>query len=147
MDKSYYTCNLQVKITEKQKAMVSILTDILNEKRSEIVRRLLLAEAKRAASVLEGEELDLWVDLINQIEQEEEYHQFIVGEAISQGMKDSYRERTGKELGFIQEKELETLTDKRRRWQKNWRAKKKLEKLKELEEEYGTSPLSGTNSN
>lgn len=136
MDKSYYTHNLQIKISEKQKALISIMTDILNENRSAIVRRLLMAEAKRTASFLDGEELELWVTLINEIEQEEDMHEFVVGEAISKGMHDAYRERTGNELGFEQARELETLTDKRRRYQKNWRAKQKLLKLKDVKEKY-----------
>lgn len=133
---SYYTKHIQCKITEKQQMMFSIMTDILNESRSEIVRRLLMDEAKRCAAILSGEELDLWLDLINQIEKESDYHEFVVGERISQGMKEAYRERTGKELGFEQQRELETRTDKNRRWQKNYRAKKKLEKLKKFMEEY-----------
>lgn len=133
---SYYTKHIQCKITEKQQMMFSIMTDILNESRSEIVRRLLMDEAKRCAAILSGEELDLWLDLINQIEKESDYHEFVVGERISQGMKEAYRERTGKELGFEQQRDLETRTDKNRRWQKNYRAKKKLEKLKKFMEEY-----------
>lgn len=133
---SYYTKILQCKVTEKQKMMVSIMTDLLNESRSEIIRRLLVAEAKRCAAMMEGEELELWVELINQIEKEEDYHEFEVGERISQGMKAAYFERTGKELGFEQQRELETKTDKYRRWQKNYRATKKLAKLKEIESKY-----------
>lgn len=133
----YYTKSLMVKITEKQKMMMGIMVDILGESRSQIVRRLLMAEAKKCAAKLEGEELELWVELINQIEKEEDYHEFAVGEAVSEGMKKAYYERTGKELGYDNESELKTIADKQRVWQRNWRAKKKMEKLKELEEEYG----------
>ena len=70
----YYTKNLMVKITEKQKMMMSIMVDILGESRSQIVRRLLIVEAKKVAAQLEGEELELWIDLINQIEKDEDYH-------------------------------------------------------------------------
>lgn len=137
-DKSlYYTKGLMVKITEKQKMMISLLVDILGEDRSKIVRRLLIAEAKRAAAELEGEELELWAELINQIEKEEDYHEFAVGEAVSQGMKKAYFERTGKELGYDDEANLKTLADKNRVWQRQWRAKKKMEKLKTLQEEHG----------
>lgn len=96
----YYTKNLMVKITEKQKMMMSIMVDILGESRSQIVRRLLMVEAKKVAAQLEGEELELWIELINQIEKEEDYHEIVVGEAISQGMKESYYERTGEVLGY-----------------------------------------------
>lgn len=138
VDKSlYYSKTLMVKITEKQKMMMGIMVDILGEDRSKIVRRLLIAEAKRVAAELEGEELELWVELINQIEKEEDYHEFAVGEAVSQGMKKAYFERTGKELGYDDETNLKTLADKNRVWQRHHRAKKKMERIKELKETYG----------
>ena len=133
----YYTKNLMVKITEKQKMMMSIMVDILGESRSQIVRRLLIVEAKKVAAQLEGEELELWIDLINQIEKEEDYHEIVVGDAISQGMKEAYFERTGEVLGYDDETTMRTNADKQRVWQRNYRAKKKMEKLKELKEEHG----------
>ena len=133
----YYTKNLMVKITEKQKMMMSIMVDILGESRSQIVRRLLIVEAKKVAAQLEGEELELWIDLINQIEKEEDYHEIVVGDAISQGMKEAYVERTGEVLGYDDETTMRTNADKQRVWQRNYRAKKKMEKLKELKEEHG----------
>lgn len=133
----YYTKNLMVKITEKQKMMMSIMVDILGESRSQIVRRLLMVEAKKVAAQLEGEELELWIELINQIEKEEDYHEIVVGEAISQGMKESYYERTGEVLGYDNETTMRTASDKQRVWQRNYRAKKKMQKLKELKEEHG----------
>lgn len=133
----YYTKNLMVKITERQKMMMSIMVDILGESRSQIVRRLLIVEAKKVAAQLEGEELELWIDLINQIEKEEDYHEIVVGEAISQGMKEAYFERTGEVLGYDDETTMKTNADKQRVWQRNYRAKKKMEKLKELKEEHG----------
>ena len=131
----YYKKTLMVKITEKQKLMMGIMVDVLGESRSEIVRRLIMAEAKRVAANLEGEELELWVELINQIEKEEDYHEFAVGEAVSAGMKKAYFERTGKELGYDDETNLKTLADKNRVWQRHYRAKKKMEKLKALQEQ------------
>ena len=133
----YYTKNLMVKITEKQKMMMSIMVDILGESRSQIVRRLLIVEAKKVAAQLEGEELELWIDIINQIEKEEDYHEIVVGDAISQGMKEAYFERTGEVLGYDDETTMKTNADKQRVWQRNYRAKKKMEKLKELKEEHG----------
>lgn len=133
---TYYKKILAVKLTEKQKMMLGIMVELLGEDRSKIVRRLLMAEAKRTASMLEGEELQLWVDLIGQIAEEEDYHEFAIGEAISQGMKDSYREKTGKELGIDDESKLKTQADKQRVWQRHYRAKQKMLKLKELEEKY-----------
>lgn len=133
----YYTKILAVKLTEKQKMMMGIMVDILGESRSEIVRRLLMAEAKKCAAQLEGEELELWVELINQIEKEEDYHEFAVGEAVSEGMKKAHYERTGEVLGYDDEANLKTLADKNRVWQRNYRAKKKMEKLKALQEEHG----------
>ena len=133
----YYTKNLMVKITEKQKMMMSIMVDILGESRSQIVRRLLIVEAKKVAAQLEGEELELWIDLINQIEKEEDYHEIVVGDAISQGMKEAYFERTGEVLGYDDETTMKTNADKQRVWQRNDRAKKKMEKIRELREEHG----------
>lgn len=133
----YYTKSLMVKITEKQKMMIGIMVDVLGESRSQIVRRLLMTEAKKCAANLEGEELELWVELINQIEKEEDYHEFAVGEAVSEGMKKAYYERTGEELGYDDEANLKTLADKNRVWQRHYRAKKKMEKLKALQEEHG----------
>lgn len=133
----YYTKSLMVKITEKQKMMMSIMVDILGESRSQIVRRLLMTEAKKCAANLEGEELELWVELINQIEKEEDYHEFAVGEAVSEGMKKAYYERTGEVLGYDDEANLKTIADKNRVWQRHYRAKKKMEKLKALQEEHG----------
>lgn len=133
----YYTKNLMVKITEKQRMMIGIMVDVLGENRSQIVRRLLMAEAKKCAANLEGEELELWIELINQIEKEEDYHEFAVGEAVSQGMKKAYFERTGEVLGYDDETTMKTIADKQRVWQRNYRAKKKMEKLKELREEHG----------
>lgn len=133
----YYTKSLMVKITEKQKMMIGIMVDILGESRSQIVRRLLMTEAKKCAANLEGEELELWVELINQIEKEEDYHEFAVGEAVSEGMKKAYYERTGEVLGYDDEANLKTVADKNRVWQRHYRAKKKMEKLKTLQEEHG----------
>lgn len=133
----YYTKSLMVKITEKQKMMIGIMVDILGESRSQIVRRLLMTEAKKCAANLEGEELELWIELINQIEKEEDYHEFAVGEAVSEGMKKAYYERTGEVLGYDDEANLKTVADKNRVWQRHYRAKKKMEKLKALQEEHG----------
>jgi hypothetical protein len=133
---TYYTMNVMVKITEKQRLMLSLMTDILGENRSQIVRRLLMVEAKKVAAQLDGEELELWVDLINQIDKEEDFHEFEVGEAISQGMKEAYFERTGKALGYDDETTMKTNADKQRVWQRNYRAKQKFNKIKELEKLY-----------
>lgn len=133
---TYYKKILAVKLTEKQKMLIDIMVELLGEDRSKIVRRLIMAEAKKTASILTGEELTLWVNLINQIAREEDYHEFAIGEAISQGMRDAYREKTGKELGYDDESALKTQADKQRVWQRHYRAKQKMLKLKELEEQY-----------
>lgn len=133
---TYYTKNVMVKITEKQRLMLSLMADILGENRSHIVRRLLMVEAKKVAAQLDGEELELWIDLINQIDKEEDFHEFEVGEAISQGMKEAHFERTGKALGYDDETTMKTNADKQRVWQRNYRAKQKFNKIKELEKMY-----------
>lgn len=138
-DDSYYTKGLMIKITEKQRLMLGIMSEILGENRSKIVRRLLMTEAKRVAALIDDEEeLSLWTDLINQIEKEEDYHEFVVGEAVSQGMRDAYYEKTGKVMGQDDERNLKTLADKQRVWQRQHRAKIKMQRLKELEKEYET---------
>ena len=141
-DDSYYTKGLMIKITEKQRLMLGVMAEILGENRSKIVRRLLMAEAKRVAALIDDEEeLSLWTDLINQIEKEEDYHEFVVGEAVSQGMRDAYFEKTGKVMGQDDEKNLKSLADKQRVWQRRHRAKIKMQRLKELEKEYGNTLL------
>lgn len=52
-------------------------------------------------------------------------------------MKESYYERTGEVLGYDDETTMRTASDKQRVWQRNYRAKKKMQKLKELKEEHG----------
>ena len=135
-EESYYTKIMNVKLTEKQKMMVGIMVDVLGENRSAIVRRLLIKEAKRCAAELEGEELDLWIDLINQIEKEEDLHEFVVGEKISQGRKDAYLEKTGHELSDETARKLSGDAIAQRNWHRRQRANKKMAKLKELEEKY-----------
>lgn len=133
---NYYDKQLQIKLTKKQCEMLGVLVDILGENRSKIVRRLLISEGKRAAAYLEGDELDLWVALLNQIEMEEELHEFTVGEAISRGRQKAYKEKTGKDMSVIDDRELDTLAGKQRMWQRNHRKKVKLEKLKKLADKW-----------
>lgn len=125
-----YEHSLRIKLSEQQKNMVSVLTDILNEDRSHIVRRLLVAEGKRASAFLDGEELDLWLDLINSIEQENELQDLIRGEAISDGRARAYKERTGEEITYLDKRTLDRHAEKNYEAVKRWRAKKKLLLLK-----------------
>lgn len=133
---SYYTKMMNVKLTEKQKMMVGIMCDILGESRSAIVRRLLMVEAKKCAAELDGEELDLWLELVNQIEKEEDLHEFVVGENISQGRRDAYRERTGYDIDDMTARKLSNDAIAQRNWHKKKRVKDKMQKLKELDEKY-----------
>lgn len=133
---SYYTKMMNVKLTDKQKMMVGIMCDILGESRSAIVRRLLMVEAKKCAANLEGEELELWLDLINQIEKEEDLHEFVVGEAISNGRREAYKERTGHDLDDMTNREMSKTQLAQREWHQRKRVKEKMDKLKQLEKEY-----------
>lgn len=133
---SYYTKMMNVKLTDKQKMMVGIMCDILGESRSAIVRRLLMVEAKKCAANLDGEELELWTDLINQIEKEEDLHEFVVGEAISNGRREAYKERTGHDLDDMTNREMSKTQLAQREWHQRKRVKEKMEKLKQLEQEY-----------
>ena len=135
---SYYTKMMNVKLTDKQKMMVGIMCDILGESRSAIVRRLLMVEAKKCAANLDGEELELWTDLINQIEKEEDLHEFVVGEAISNGRREAYKERTGHELDDMTNREMSKTQLAQREWHQRKRVKEKMEKLKQLEQEYAS---------
>lgn len=135
-EESYYTKIMNVKLTEKQKMMVGIMVDVLGESRSAIVRRLLIKEAKRCAAELEGEELDLWIDLINQIEKEEDLHEFVVGEKVSQGRKDAYLEKTGIELDDVKARKMTNDAIAQRNWHRKKRVEKRMAKLKELENKY-----------
>ena len=133
---SYYTKNLMVKITEKQRLMLGILTEVLGENRSAIVRRLLMVEAKKASAQLEGEELELWLDLINQIEKEEDYHQFVWAEAIEEGRRKAYFERTGVELDDYVARKLDNDAIAQKKWHRRKRVEERVKKLKELEDKY-----------
>lgn len=134
---SYYVKNLMVKITEKQRLMLGILVEVLGESRSHIVRRLLMVEAKKAATQMEGEELELWLDLISQIEKEEDYHEFLVAEAIEAGRRKAYRERTGMELDDYKARKLSNDAIAQRNWHRRKRIEARMKKLKELDEQYG----------
>lgn len=139
---SYYNKNLMVKITEKQRQMLGIMVDILDENRSHIVRRLLMVEAKKVAAELEGEELGLWLDLINQIEKEEDYHEFVWAEAIERGRRDAYFERTGIEIDDYKARKLNNDAIAQRKWHKRKRLEKRMKALKELDERYGIERVS-----
>ena len=133
---SYYTKNRMVKITEKQRQMLGIMVDILDESRSHIVRRLLMVEAKKVAAQLEGEELELWLDLINQIEKEEDYHEFLWAEAIERGRREAYLDRTGIELDDVKARKLTNDAIAQRNWHRKKRVEERMAKLKELEKKY-----------
>lgn len=135
---SYYTKNLMVKITEKQRQMLGIMVDILDENRSHIVRRLLMVEAKKCAAQLEGEELELWLDLINQIEKEEDYHEFAWAEAIERGRREAYLDRTGIELDDVKARKMTNEAIAQRNWHRKKRIEKRMAKLKELENKYAS---------
>lgn len=133
---NYNARQMQIKITEKEYQMVSLLTDILGENRSELVRRLLLTEAQRAVAYLDDEETPLWLDLLKQIEIERDYMLLQRGEKISEGRRKAYKERTGVDMDIYREREMDDLKDKQREWQRNRRRKLKMQKLKELQEKH-----------
>ena len=138
---NYNARQMQIKITEKEYQMVSLLTDILGENKSELVRRLLLTEGQRAAAYLDDEETPLWLDLLKQIEIERDYMLLQRGEKISEGRQKAYKERTGIDMNIYREREMDELKDKQREWQRNRRRKLKMQKLKELDEKHGNTLL------
>ena len=138
---NYNARQMQIKITEKEYQMVSLLTDILGENKSELVRRLLLTEGQRAAAYLDDEETPLWLDLLKQIEIERDYMLLQRGEKISEGRHKAYKERTGIDMDIYREREMDELKDKQREWQRSRRRKLKMQKLKELDEKHGNTLL------
>ena len=132
----YSASNVIFKITDKEKEIINLLTEILDEKRSEIMRRLLYQEAKRAVAYLDDEEIPLWLELIRQAEMERDMMGFQRGEAISEGRRRNYKEKTGIDMDIYREREMDELRDKQRQWQRNHRRKVKMEKLKALEEKW-----------
>ena len=137
-EESYYTKVMSIKFTDKQKQLLGIMSDILNESRSAIVRRLVMSEAKRCAALLEGEELELWTDLINQIEKEEDIHDFVAGEAVAEGRRKAYKERTGQELDDTTAYKMTKSAIAQRDWHRKRRIAERLEKLKEIEDKYAS---------
>lgn len=133
---NYNARQMQIKITEKEYQMVSLLTDILGENKSELVRRLLLTEGQRAVAYLDEEETPLWLDLLKQIEIERDYMLLQRGEKISEGRRKAYKERTGIDMDIYREREMDELKDKQREWQRSRRRKLKMQKLKELQEKH-----------
>lgn len=133
---NYNARQMQIKITEKEYQMVSLLTDILGENKSELVRRLLLTEGQRAVAYLDEEETALWLDLLKQIEIERDYMLLQRGEKISEGRRKAYKERTGIDMDIYREREMDELKDKQREWQRSRRRKLKMQKLKELQEKH-----------
>lgn len=133
---NYNARQMQIKITEKEYQMVSLLTDILGENKSELVRRLLLTEGQRAVAYLDEEETALWLDLLKQIEIERDYMLLQRGEKISEGRRKAYKERTGIDMDIYREREMDELKDKQREWQRSRRRKLKMQRLKELQEKH-----------
>lgn len=133
---NYNARQMQIKITEKEYQMVSLLTDILGENKSELVRRLLLTEGQRAVAYLDDEETPLWLDLLKQIEIERDYMLLQRGEKISEGRRKAYKERTGIDMDIYREREMDELKDKQREWQRSRRRKLKMQKLKELQDKH-----------
>ena len=133
---NYKAKKLFVNLTEKENDMLNLLVDILGEKRSEIARRLIFTEAKRAVALLDSDEVDLWLALLKQVEMERDMMEFQRGEAISEARHRNYKERTGIDMDIYREREMDELRDKQRQWQRNHRKKIKMEKLKALEEKW-----------
>lgn len=133
---NYNARQMQIKITEKEYQMVSLLTDILGENKSELVRRLLLTEGQRAVAYLDDEEIPLWLDLLKQIEIERDYMLLQRGDKISEGRRKAYKERTGIDMDIYREREMDELKDKQREWQRSRRRKLKMQKLKELQDKH-----------
>lgn len=133
---NYKAGKLYVNLTKKEADMLNLMVDILGENRSELVRRLLIQEAKRATAYLGDEETTLWASLIKDVEMERDYMTFQKGEQIRDGRRKAYKERTGVDMDIYREREMDDLKDKQRNWQRQHRLKEKMKKLAEFEEKY-----------
>ena len=132
----YKAGKLYVNLTKKETDMLNLMVDILGENRSELVRRLLIQEAKRATAYLGEEETVLWASLIKDVEMERDYMTFQKGEQIRDGRRKAYKERTGVDMDIYREREMDDIKDKQREWQRQHRLKEKMKKLAEFEEKY-----------
>ena len=140
---NYKAGKLYVNLTKKETDMLNLLVDIIGENRSEMVRRLLIQEAKRAVAYLDDEETPLWISLIKDVEMERDYMSFQKGEAIREGRRKAYKERTGVDMDIYREREMDELRDKQREWQRSHRRKERMKKLEEFKEEHGIETLPG----
>ena len=133
---NYKAGKLYVNLTKRETDMLNLMVDILGENRSEMVRRLLIQEAKRATAYLGDEETTLWSALIKEVEMERDYMVFQKGEQIREGRRKAYKERTGIDMDIYRERDMDDLKDKQREWQRQHRLKEKMKKLAEFEEKY-----------
>lgn len=133
---NYKAGKIYVNLTENETNMLNLLVDIVGENRSDLVRRLLFQEAKRAVAFLDDEETPLWLELVKRAEMERDYMEFQRGELISEGRKKAYKERTGIDMDVYRERQMDELKDKQREWQRAHRLKKKMEQLKKYEERW-----------
>lgn len=131
-----------VSLTESEHLMYQTMSDILDEGMSEIIRRLMKAEARRCAAFLEGEELGLWVDLLRTVDYENDMLNFKKKQKLSESRREAYRKKNGEELSPVEEYKMDSRRDYHREYQRNRRKVARMEQVKKIKEKYGIVSVS-----
>lgn len=129
-------------MNEKEAVAINLLEDIIGERRQMMLRRIVYQELERASAYLDGEELELWLDLVETIEREHEYHKFEIGELRSEVWRQR-KLKEGETPTPTDSMEADIKREKMRNYQRERRKKIKLQKLKEYKEKWD---LEDTNS-
>jgi hypothetical protein len=95
-----------------------------------------MEEAKKLCFKLEGEECELWRSLVNMIERDEDYHEIAVSNAIEEGRKRAFFERTGIELDDVKARKMSNDAIAQRNWHRKKRIEAKMRKIKMLDDKY-----------
>ena len=131
-----------IALTDSEHTMYQTMSDILGERMSDIIRRLMMGEARRCAAFLEGEELGLWVDLLKAVDYEKDMLNIQKRERQSEGRRAAYRKKNGAELSPIDEYKMDSRRDYQREYKRNKRRLARIEQVKEIKEKYGIVSVS-----
>lgn len=107
-----------------------------------LVKELISEQARRTVAKLEGEELDLWIELLNMVDQEQELHSLEKYKSLKEKRAKAHKEKTGKDIDEFDHLRLDILKEKNRMRQRNHRKKVKLQEIERMKQKYGTIPVS-----